>query len=189
MTLQGLQPPSSKQVDGWITDLIGALTDPIIVFPGPRMADIPENVKKQIPLERLIMNMKYTREGKGVPVGDCEALLYMFPRTMESPMGYEWTHIYSYCFTKAMEFMKVEVPADLRVDILSDYDMHQLDDLKRFIWDSRVKARKEKARGEKVPTMDNDRTKTGQSMDNDRTTMAKSTKKELEIKPAQQSFF
>ena len=41
-------------------------------------------------------------------------------------MGYEWTHIYSYCFTKAMEFMKVEVPADLRVDKLSDYDMHQL---------------------------------------------------------------
>ena len=171
MTLQGLQPPQSKQVDGWISNLVGALTDPIIVFPSPWRDDIPENVKKQIPLERLIMNMKVEHEGKGVPVGDCEALIYMFPRTMESPMGYEWTHIYSYCFTKAMEFMKVEVPADLRVDILSDYDMHHLDDLKRFIWNARVKARKEKARGEKVSGTD------------------KPEKKELEIKSAQQSFF
>ena len=75
--------PNKRQVDGWIEDLVGALTDPIIVFPSPWQDDIPENVKKQIPLERLIMNMKVTREGKGVPVGDCEALVYMFPRTME----------------------------------------------------------------------------------------------------------
>ena len=78
------------------------------------------------------MNVKFSHEGKGVPVGDCEALAYMFPRTMESPMGYELTQIYSYCFTKAMEFMKVEVPADLRVDKLSDYDMHQLGRPKTF---------------------------------------------------------
>ena len=170
MTLQGLQPPSSKQVDGWIEDLCGALTDPIIVFPSPWQDDIPENIKKQIPLERLIMNMKYPREGKGVPVGDCEALIYMFPRTLESPMGYEWTHIYSYCFTKAMEFMRTEIPPDLRVDVLSDYDMHQLDDLKRFIWNKRVQYRKGKARAERQVT-------------------TKVEKEELEIKSAQPSFF
>ena len=36
MTLQGLQPPQSKQVDGWISNLVGALTEPIIVFPSGR---------------------------------------------------------------------------------------------------------------------------------------------------------
>jgi hypothetical protein len=140
---------NDKKVDGWIDDLVGALCDPIIVYPSPWKDDIPENLKKRIPLERLIMNMAYTKEGKDVPVGDCEALAYMFPRTMEAPLGSEWTHIYQYCFTKAMEFMKVEVPPDLRVDVLSGYDMHQLDDLKRFIWDARVKARKGKTRAEK----------------------------------------
>lgn len=171
MTLPGLQAPHSKQVDGWIEDLVGALCDPIIAFPSPWMADIPENIKKQIPLERLIMNMKVSHEGKGVPVGDCEALAYMFPRTMEEPMGYEWTHIYSYCFTKAMTFMKVEVPPDLRVDVLSDYDMHQLDDLKRFIWNKRVQHRKDKSRAERQAST------------------PKTEKKELDIKAAQPSFF
>jgi len=178
MTLAGLQAkqPSEKQVDRWISNLVGALTDPIIVWPGPWRDDIPENIKQQIPLERLIMNMKFEHEGKGVPVGDCEALLYMFPRTMEEPMGYEWTHIYSYCFTKAMEFMKIEVPADLRVDKLSDYDMRQLDDLKRFIWDKRVKARKERARGETKAAA-------GETKTTNRET------KELEVKTVQPSFF
>jgi len=169
---------SEKKVDGWISNLVGALCDPIIVFPGGGWEnDIPENIKKQIPLERLIMNMVYTKEGKGVPVGDCEALVYMFPRTMTSPMGSKWTHIYKYYFTKAMEFMKVEVPPDLRVDMLSDYDMHQLDDLKRFIWDARVKARKERARGET------------KKMSSKSSNPSDKSSKELDIKAVQPSFF
>jgi hypothetical protein len=150
VTLAGLQSkqPSEKQVDGWISNLVGALTDPIIVFPSPWQQDIPEDLKQQIPLERLIMNMKVEHEGKGVPVGDVEALIYMFPRTMESPLTEQWMRIYSYAFTKAMQFKRVEVSEDLKRETLDDYDMHQLDDLKRFIWNSRVKARKERARGE-----------------------------------------
>jgi hypothetical protein len=182
VTLTGLQPQHSKQVDGWISDLVGALTDPIIAFPSPWMADIPENIKKQIPLERLIMNMRVSKEGKGVPVGECEVIAYMFPRTMEEPMGYEWTHIYSYCFTKAMAFMKVEVPPDMRVDVLSDYDMRQLDGLKRFIWDKRVQHRKEKSRREKISNTANENNRTDK-------TNNRSEKKELEIKSAQPSFF
>jgi len=157
----------SNVKDGWIDDLVGALCDPIIVFPSPWNADIPDNLKKQIPLERLIMNMKVAKEG-GVPVGDCEALIYMFPRTLESPMGYEWTHIYQYCFTKAMTFMKTEIPPDLHVDSLSDYDMRQLDDLKRFIYQKRVQNRKEKVRVQKKEA---------------------EASKELEVKSVQPAFF
>lgn len=151
MTLAELQlkQPSEKQVDSWISDLVGALTDPIIVFPSPWQADIPEDLKKQIPLERLLMNMKVMHDDKGVPVGDVEALVYMFPRTMDAPMTDQQNRLYMYCFNKAMQFMRKEIPdSDLKRDTLDSYDMHQLDDLKRFIWNSRVKARKEKARGE-----------------------------------------
>jgi len=145
--------PSKKEQDGWIDDLIGALTDPIIVFPSPWQDDIPKELKEQIPLERLIMNSKVMHEGKGVPVGDLEALVYMFPRTMESPLTDEQNRLYFHCFNEAMKFMRKEVPDDLKLTKrteLNQYEMRQLDDLKRFIWDRRVKARKERARGEKL---------------------------------------
>jgi hypothetical protein len=171
-----LKQPSEKQVDSWISDLVGALTDPIIVFPSPWQADIPEDLKKQIPLERLIMNIKVAHDGKGVPVGDIEALVYMFPRSMEAPFTDQQQRLYMYCFNKAMQFRQNEVPVDLKQETLDSYDMHQLDDLKRFIWNSRVKARKEKARGEtKVASGE---TKT-----------ANHETKELEVKTAQPSFF
>jgi len=166
--------PNPKEVDDWVSDLVGALTDPIIVFPaGGWENDIPERLKQQIPLERLIMNMKVIREKKGVPVGDLEALVYMFPRTMEAPMTSEQTKLYFYCFNEAMKFMRVEVPEELKLkkyEELNSYEMHQLDNLKRFIWDRRLNARKERARGETNK-------------------MSAKSSNELDIKPTQQSFF
>jgi hypothetical protein len=172
-------PPSNKQVDSWIQDLVGALTDPIIIYPSPWGDDIPQNLKEQIPLERLIMNMKVLHEGKGVPVGDLEALVYIFPRTMEAPMTDEQMHIYIHCFNKAMEFMHMEVPEDLKQkkwEELNNYEMGILDGLKRFIWDRRVKARKERARGETKAVSGETKTVNHET-------------KELEIKTVQPSFF
>lgn len=143
---------TERKVDGWISDLVGAICDPVIVYPSPWQADLPDWIKPQITLERLIMNMKAAKEG-GVPVGDTEALAYIFPRTMDAPMSEQWTRIYMYVFGQAMKFKKVEVPDDLKVEPLSDYDMHQLDDLKRWIYHRRVEHRKEKARVERRATM------------------------------------
>jgi len=175
MTLVDVQKqPNPKEVDGWISDLVGALTDPIIIYPSPWGEDIPENLKQQIPLERLIMNMKVAHEGKGVPVGDVEALIYMFPRTMEAPMTGEQMKLYIHLFNQAMKFMRVAVPEDLKqkkYEELNNYEMSQLDDLKRFIWNRRVKARKERARGET------------------KAAAGETAKKELEVKEAQPSFF
>ena len=140
---------SDRKVDGWIDDLVGALCDPIIVYPSPWQDTLPDWIKPQITLERLIMNMKVTKEG-GVPVGGTEVLAYIYPRTMDAPMSEQWFRIYMYVFNQAMKFKKTEVPEDLKSETLSDYDMHQLDDLKRWIYDRRVKHRKEKARGERL---------------------------------------
>ena len=140
---------TDRKVDGWIDDLVGALCDPIIVYPSPWQDTLPDWIKPQITLERLIMNMKVTKEG-GVPVGGTEVLAYIYPRTMDAPMSEQWFRIYMYVFNQAMKFKKTEVPEDLKSEKLSDYDMHQLDDLKRWIYDRRVKHRKEKARGERL---------------------------------------
>ena len=139
---------TEKKVDGWIDDLVGALCDPIIVYPSPWKDDLPDWVKPQITLERLVMNMKVMHEG-GVPVGDTEALAYIFPRTMEEPMSEQWMRIYTYVFTQAMKFKKVEVPEDLRRESLTDYDMRELTDLKTWIYQKRVQHRKEKAKAER----------------------------------------
>jgi len=139
---------TEKKAVGWIDDLVGALSDPIIVYPSPWKDDLPDWVKPQITLERLIMNMKVMREG-GVPVGDTEALAYIFPRTMEEPLSEQWMRIYTYVFTQAMKFKKVEVPEDLRCKSLSDYDMRELTDLKTWIYQKRVQHRKEKAKAER----------------------------------------
>jgi hypothetical protein len=166
--------PNKHEVDGWIDDLVGALTDPIIIYPSPWGEDIPENLKQQIPLERLLMNAKVAHEGKGVPVGDVEALVYMFPRTMESSMTSEQFRIYIHLFNQAMKFMRMEVPENLKQkkhEELNHYEMGQLDDLKRFIWDRRVKARNEKTRSET------------------KAAAGETKKKGLEVKAVQPSFF
>ena len=109
---------------------------------------MPDWVKPQITLERLVMNMKAMHDGS-VPVGDTEALAYIFPRTMEEPLSEQWMRIYTYVFTSAMKFKKVEVPEDLRRESLSDYDMRELNDLKTWIYQKRVQHRKEKAKAER----------------------------------------
>ncbi len=138
-----------KEDAKWIGDLAGVFFDPIIVYPSGWQDTLPDWIKPQITLERLIMNIKVLKEG-GVPVGDTEALAYIYPRTMEAPMNEQWFRIYMYVFTQAMKFKKTEVPEDLKSEKLSDYDIYKLNDLKRWIYDRRVKHRKGQARTERV---------------------------------------
>lgn len=158
---------TARKDDAWIGDIVGALCDPVIVFPSPWQDDIPDWVKSQITLERLVMNMKAFREG-GVPVGGTEVMAYMFPRTMEEPMPYEWVKIYTLVWNEAMNFKGTEVPEDLKPEKLSEYEMGLLNHLKHWIYEQRVKHRKERIRGERL--------------------QEKSTQ-ELERVPAQPAFF
>jgi hypothetical protein len=68
---------------------------------------------------------------------------------MEEPLSEQWMRIYTYVFTQAMKFKKVEVAEDLRCESLSEYDMRELNDLKTWIYQKRVQHRKEKARAER----------------------------------------
>ena len=131
-----------KEDEKWIGDVVGVFCDPIIVYPSGWEDTLPDWIKQQITLERLIMNVKSMKEG-GVPVGDTEVLAYMYPRTMESPLTEQWQRIYFYVFNQAMKMKKTEVPEDLKSEKLTDYDMQQLNHLKNWIYDTRIKHRKE----------------------------------------------
>jgi hypothetical protein len=141
------EPIPERREDYWIDELVGAICDPIIVWPGGGWEnDIPEWLFTQIKLERLVMNMR-AAHGEKMTATDAEALAYMFPLTLERPIDHRWTRIYQYLGTKVCKaYSKVEVPEDIRVEKLDDYDMRQLNDLKDFIYKKRVERRKEKAR-------------------------------------------
>lgn len=137
-------------IDNQIDDLVGAFTDPIIVWPSAWQDTMPEWLKPAITMERLIENMKALK-GEGPTATDAEVLAYMYPRTMEAPLDSDWTQIYLYVSTKVMSRHKqAEIPDDIKVESLSDYQMWHLKELKDWIYERRLKARKERQRAEKA---------------------------------------
>lgn len=157
-TLPGmpLSPAEEKpKVDDWIEETVGALFDPLIVWPSPWADDLPDWIKKELPLHRLAHNM-LCAQGKAEwdEACDLEAMAYMFPRTLEVPLGESWTNIYIYLGTKVMGD---KMPDDVKYDTLTDYQKHELRDLKRFIYQSKVKARKERRRQGKTQEKDKEK--------------------------------
>ena len=130
-----------------IDNLVGALCDPIIVFQcGWATKDfIPEWLRNRITLDRMIELMVATNE-KRDPIGtDSEALAYMMPRTMEAPLDHDWHRIYLYLATKVLDGEKDKVvPDDIRVDKLEGNQERDLLHLKHWIYNTKLKHRKER---------------------------------------------
>jgi len=135
-----------KTEDKWISDLVGTFIDPIIVSPGGWGADLPEQIKKQITIDRMLENMKALHENREPTGTDAEATAYLFTRSLEAPLDSQWVRIYMYVFTRTMENQKVKVPDDLRVDKLDNYDMGQLLHFKHWLYNKRAKAREDRER-------------------------------------------
>ena len=55
---------SEKQIEKGISEIVGALSDPIIVYPGGWGDTLPEWLKNVVTLERLVMNMKALKGGR-----------------------------------------------------------------------------------------------------------------------------
>ena len=143
----------NNRIDTQIDDIVGALTDPIIVCPSPWQDTLPEWIKPAITMERLIENMKALK-GETPTGTDAEVLAYMYPRSLEAPLDSDWTQIYLYVSTKVMSRHKeTEIPADIKVELLSDYQMQRLKELKDWIYEERVRLRQERRRAERAQAM------------------------------------
>ncbi|MBA7690174.1 hypothetical protein ES703_98698 [subsurface metagenome] len=131
-------------LDKGIDNLVGALFDPIIVFPGGWATKdfIPEWLRNRITFDRMIELMVANKEGRE-PVGtDSEALAYMMPASMEAPMGHNWTQIYLHLATVVIDQEKNKVvPDDIRVDKLDEMQQQDLHRLKRWIYETKLKHR------------------------------------------------
>ncbi len=138
-------PKTEKIVEKQIDDVVGALTDPIIVMPGGWGDTLPEWIKTRITLERLAENMKELHGEQ--PTGtDAEAMAYLNTASLTAPMRTEWVNIYMYVFTKVMGD---KVPEDLRKEEITDYEKGLLLEFKRWLWKARVKVRQERARAKR----------------------------------------
>ncbi len=139
----------NKIVEKGISDVVGCLTDPIIVFPGGWGDSIPEWLKTAITLERMINDMKVMKGEE--PTGtDAEACAYLMTVSLTQPMDSDWTQIYLCVASQAYKrWEKGEMPADIAVDSISDYQMGELNRLKAWLYRQRIKLRTEKDRMER----------------------------------------
>jgi len=138
-----------KTADTMISDLVGTFTDPIIVFPGGWGDTLPDWLKTAITLERMMGGMKALKDEE--PTGtDAETCAYLYTAGLTAPMDHDWSQIYLYVATMTYRhWNKGEMPADIAVDSISDYQMGELNRLKSWLYHQRVKARQGKDRAER----------------------------------------
>jgi len=139
----------AKSIDSMVGDLVGTLTDPIIVYPGGWGDSLPEWLKNAITLERLTENMKETKGGQ--PTGtDAEACAYLNTASLTAPMDGDWSQIYLYVAGKTYtRWRKSEMPDDIRVDSLNGEQMADLNRLKEWLYRRRTTVRQEVERTER----------------------------------------
>jgi hypothetical protein len=138
-----------KTVDSMVSDLVGTFTDPIIVFPGGWGDTLPDWLKGAITMERLEANIRASR-GEELTGTDAEACAYLYTAGLTAPMDHDWSQIYLYVATKTYARHKGgQVPEDIRVDSLNDYQMIELKRLKDWLYRQRVKVRQERERGDR----------------------------------------
>ena len=139
----------NNAIEKGISDIVGCLTDPIVVFPGGWGDTIPEWLKTAITMERMMGDMKALKGEE--PTGtDVEACAYLMTVSLTQPMARDWTQIYLYVAGQTYKrWEKGNMPADMVVDSISDYQLGELKRLKAWIYRQRIKARLEKDRVER----------------------------------------
>jgi hypothetical protein len=138
---------TEKKVDGWIDEIVGALCDPIIVMPGGWGDDLPGWLKQKVTIERLGENMVALKEDREPTATNAEAACYLFTASLSAPIGIDWTQIYLYVAGGELTSeAKTEMPSDIKVEVLTEYQQRELKQLKNWIYQQRVKHRKDKKR-------------------------------------------
>ena len=137
---------NSQTIDKGISDIVGCLTDPIIVFPGGWGDTIPDWLKNAITLERMMANMNSEK----VTGTDAEVCAYLMTVSLTQSMDSDWVQIYLYVAGKTnKQWNQVEMPDDIAVNEISNYQMEKLERLKDWIYQQRIRARIDSDRAER----------------------------------------
>jgi len=95
------------------------------------------------------MNVKALK-GEEMTGTDAEACAYLYTASLTQPMDNDWTQIYLYIATQTYRrHGKNEVPADIAVESLNDYQLAELKRFKDWLYQQRTKIRLERDRAER----------------------------------------
>jgi len=119
----------NNTVEQGISDIVGCLTDPIIGADRYRCRSLclsddrfPDSTDRQ----------------------------RLDPNSLTQPIDSDWTQIYLYVATQTYkQWNKGEMPADIVVESISDYQMQKLNRLKAWLYERRIRVRVEKDRAER----------------------------------------
>jgi len=144
---------AERELDKGISEIVGAICDPIIVFPGGWGDILPDWLKTAITMERLVENMKVIK-GEEMTGTDAEACAYLYTASLTQPLDHDWAQIYLYIAVKVYEKQRtpksgVTMPEDIRVESLNRNQEDDLNRLKRWIYERRVEARLERDRADR----------------------------------------
>jgi hypothetical protein len=138
---------NKRRSNDFVFNFIDCLTSPIIVFKSAWQDTIPKDILKNIKLSRMLCSMQQEEMASLT-----ETLAYMMPRTYESPMPPEWVNIYTWLGLQyAIQFKnsdQLNAMTEIAPSKLSVYEMGLLDNLRRWIYDKRRKALKEKLKSD-----------------------------------------
>ena len=140
----------NKQAEKGISEIVGVFTDPILVFPGGWGDTLPEWLKNAITLERLAMNVKGSK-GEEMTGTDAEACAYLYTAALTQPMDHDWSQVYLYIAGKTYHQWQKDnqLPDDIKVDLLNNYQMAALARLKEWTYRKRTEMRLDRDRAER----------------------------------------
>lgn len=110
---------------------------------------VPKWIKNEIILQRLIQVMK----GEGGKATDAEVVVYLYTANLARPVSHEYVRIYCDLVCKLMEQRGKNI-GDIRKEVdadrpLTEYELGELDSLKRKIWNAGIRASESKRRARK----------------------------------------
>jgi len=139
----------TRELERGISDLVGALTDPIIVFPGGWGNDLPEWLKNAITMERMAMCMRAIK-GEEMTGTDAETCAYLMTAALAQPLDRDWSQIYLYVATQTYrKWRHGEIPGDIAVEELDTEQVRELYRLKAWLYRKRTQIRLERDRTER----------------------------------------
>ncbi len=99
------------------------------------------------------MNIR-AHSGEEMTGTDAEACAYLYTACLTQPVDGDWTEIYLYIANQVYSRHRtkesdVQMPEDIRVESISNYQMGELRRLKDWIYRTRVRERQERDRAEK----------------------------------------
>ena len=100
---------------------------------------LPENLIKWVKGERMVNGLidMIKPLSPEESVGYAEVVTYLNPATSKSVLSSRVTKIYLYCVTQVMKRHNIDIPEEIAVKELTDFEMKELNNLKKWLYQSR----------------------------------------------------